>query len=381
MPEVSSPILRRTLLSRVAPVLAASASALLLTACGAVDDIGGGDDSASAQKGDDITVGLLLPDKDTARFEAFDHPIFAKEVAALTHGRGKVDYANAGASQDRQSRQFQEMVAKKVDIIVVDALDAKAIAPDVRRAKNAGIPVIAYDRLAQGPIDAYVSHDNELVGEVQARAIVEALGSRAATSEIVMMNGDPADPNTARFKAGALSELKGKVRIAEEYDTAKWSPVVAEANMRKAIRAVGLGNIAAVYSANDGMAGAVIDALKQAGATKVPPVTGQDANLDAVQRVVAGEQYMTVYKSFLDEATDAAQMAVYKVQGKDIQYDALTQDKVDSPTEKAVPATLVPVVSLTRDNIKDTVVADGVYSVKEICTAKYAAACAAIGLT
>ncbi|MEW2306015.1 substrate-binding domain-containing protein [Streptomyces sp. NPDC006655] len=367
-------------MSRIAPALAASASALLLTACGAVDDIGGGADSASAKKGDDITVGLLLPDKDTARFEAFDHPIFEKEVAALTHGKGKVDYANAEAGQDRQSRQFQEMVAKKVDIIVVDALDAKAIAPDVRKAKAAGIPVIAYDRLAQGPIDAYVSHDNELVGEVQARAIIEALGGKAATSEIVMMNGDPADPNTARFKAGALSELKGKVRIAEEYDTAKWSPAVAEANMRKAIRAVGLGNIAAVYSANDGMAGAVIDALKQAGATRLPPVTGQDANLDAVQRVVSGEQYMTVYKSFLDEATDAAQMAVYKVQGKDIQYDALTRDKVDSPTEKAVPATLVPVVSLTRDNIKDTVVADGVYSVKEICTAKYAAACAAIGL-
>ncbi|MEU9456473.1 substrate-binding domain-containing protein [Streptomyces sp. NPDC048277] len=361
-------------------VLAASASALSLTACGVVDGIGGSGGSAAPAKGDDITVGLLLPDKDTARFEAFDYPIIKKEVASLTHGKGKVDYANAEASQDKQSRQFQEMVSKKVDIILVDALDAKAIAPDVRKAKDAGIPVIAYDRLAQGPIDAYVSHDNELVGEVQGRAILEALGSKAATSRIVMMNGDPADPNTARFKEGALSELKDKVRIAEEYDTDKWSPAVAEAHMKKAIQAVGLDNIAAVYSANDGMAGAVIDALKQAGATTIPPVTGQDANLDAVQRVVSGEQYMTVYKSFLDEATDAAKMAVYKVQGRDIQYDALTQDKVDSPTEKDIPATLVPVVSLTKDNIKETVIADGVYTVDDICTAKYKAACAAIGL-
>ncbi|WP_316770899.1 sugar ABC transporter substrate-binding protein [Streptomyces sasae] len=360
--------------------LAASASALSLTACGVVDGIGGSSGSASPGKGDDITVGLLLPDKDTARFEAFDYPIFKKEVASLTHGKAKVDYANAEASQDKQSRQFQAMVSKKVDIIVVDALDAKAIAPDVQKAKDAGIPVIAYDRLAQGPIDAYVSHDNELVGEVQARAIVEALGSKAATSKIVMMNGDPADPNTGKFKDGALGELKGKVQIAKEYDTDKWSPVVAEANMKKAIQAVGLGNIAAVYSANDGMAGAVIDAMKQAGATKIPPVTGQDANLDAVQRVVSGEQYMTVYKSFLEEATDAAEMAVYKVQGKDIQYDALTQDKIDSPTEKDIPATLVPVVALTRNNIKDTVIADGVYTVGDICTAKYKADCAAIGL-
>ncbi|WP_406438558.1 sugar ABC transporter substrate-binding protein [Streptomyces sp. NBC_00631] len=378
---MSVPTLRGTPLPRLAITLAASASALTLTACGVVDGISGSGDSASAKKGDDITVGLLLPDKDTARFENFDHPIIEKEVATLTHGKGKVDYANAEANPATQSRQFRQMVDRKVDVILVDALDAKAIAPDVRRAKDAGIPVIAYDRLARGPIDAYVSHDNELVGEVQGRAIVEALGSKAATSKIVMMNGDPADPNTASFKEGALAELKDKVRIAEEYDTDKWSPAVAEANMKKAIRAVGLKNIAAVYSANDGMAGAVIDTLKQAGATTIPPVTGQDANLDAVQRVVSGEQYMTVYKSFLDEATDAAEMAVYKVQGRDIQYDALAQDKVDSPTEKDIPATLVPVVALTKDNIKDTVIADGVYTVADICTPKYRSACAAIGLT
>jgi D-xylose transport system substrate-binding protein len=377
---VSVPILRGIPLPRLAITLAASASALALSACGVVDGIGGSGDSASAKKGDDITVGLLLPDRDTARFENFDRPIIEKEVASLTHGKGKVDYANAEASPATQSRQFRQMVDRKADVILVDAVDAKAIAPDVRKAKAAGIPVIAYDRLAQGPIDAYVSHDNELVGEVQGRAILGALGGRAATSEVVMMNGDPADPNTASFKKGALGELKNKVRIAEEYDTDKWSPAVAGANMKKAIRAVGLKNIAAVYSANDGMAGAVIDTLKAAGATTIPPVTGQDANLDAVQRVVSGEQYMTVYKSFLDEATDAAQMAVYKVQGRDIQYDALAQDKVDSPTEKDVPATLVPVVALTKDNIKDTVIADGVYTVAQICTPKYRSACAAIGL-
>nr|WSY56923.1 substrate-binding domain-containing protein [Streptomyces sp. NBC_00886] len=364
----------------LATALTASASALALSACGVIDGVGGGDSSASPKKGDDITVGLLLPDKDTARFENFDHPVIEKEVAALTHGKGKVVYANAEANQDKQSRQFQQMVSQKVDIILVDALDAKAIAPDVQKAKDAGIPVIAYDRLAQGPIDAYVSHDNELVGEVQARAIMEALGTKAASSKIIMMNGDPGDTNYAKFKEGALSELENKVKIAKEYNTDKWSPAVAKANMKKAIKAVGLDNIAAVYAANDGLAGAVIDALKEAGATKIPPVTGQDANLDAVQRIVSGEQYMTAYKPFLEEATRAAEMAVYKVQGRDIQFDSLTRDAVDSPTEKKIPTMLVPVVALTKDNIKDTVITDGVYSVKDICTPKYAADCAAIGL-
>ncbi len=377
---MSAPVLCGIPVRRLATALTASASALALTACGVIDGVGGSDSSASPEKGDDITVGLLLPDKDTARFESFDHPVIKKEVAALTHGRGKVVYANAEASQDKQSRQFQQMVDQKVDVILVDALDAKAIAPDVRKAKAAGIPVIAYDRLAQGPITAYISHDNELVGEIQARAIITALGSKAASSKIVMMNGDPSDTNYAKFKEGALGELKDRVRIAKQYDTAKWSPAVAEANMKNAIKTVGLANIAAVYAANDGLAGAVIKALKDAGATKIPPVTGQDANLDAVQRIVSGDQYMTAYKPFIEEATRAADMAVYKVQGHDIQFDALTRDAVDSPTERKIPTMLVPVVALTRDNIKDTVITDGVYSVKDICTSKYGADCSAIGL-
>ncbi|MEU9447021.1 substrate-binding domain-containing protein [Streptomyces sp. NPDC048304] len=377
---MNTPTNHRTAACHVAVALAASTSALALTACGVTGSVVGSGSSASSKKGDGVSVGLLLPDRNTARFEKSDYPIFKKEVASLTHGKGKVLYANAEASTTTQARQFQQMVHEKVDVIVVDPVDARAIAPDVQKAEDAGIPVIAYDRLAQGPIDAYVSHDNELVGQVQGRAIVEALGSKAANSKIVMMNGDPADPNTAQFKKGALGELQGEVRIAKQYDTAKWSPAVAKADMKDAIRSIGMNNIAAVYSANDGMAGAVIGQLKKAGVTEMPPVTGQDANLDAVQRIVSGEQYMTVYKSFLDEADGAAQIAVDKVQGKDIQFDALTRDTVDSPTTKKIPALLLPVVALTKANVKSTVVADGVYSVAEICTPEYEASCAEIGL-
>ncbi|MET9758713.1 substrate-binding domain-containing protein [Streptomyces sp. NPDC006372] len=367
---------RRTALRPLTVGLAVSVSALSLAACGD----GGSDDSAGAKTSNDITVGLLLPDRDTARFEKFDYPLIKEEVASLTENKGTVRYANAEASVSRQSEQFQKMIDDKVDVILVDALDSKKIASDVRKAKDAGIPVVAYDRLAEGPIDAYVSHDNELVGQVQGRAIMGELGDKAEKSKVVMMNGDPADPNTARFKEGALSELQGQVDIVKQYDTKEWKPSIAKANMEKAIQAVGLNNIAAVYSANDGMAGAVIEALEDAGATKMPPVTGQDANLDAVQRVVSGEQYMTVYKSFLLEATNAAKIAVAKVQGRAIEFAALTRETVDSPTAKNIPAMLVPVVALTKDNIKETVITDGVYTVKDICTPKYKADCAAIGL-
>lgn len=139
-PDVSAPALCGIPVRHLATALTASASALALTACGVIDGVGGSDSSASPKKGDDITVGLLLPDRDTARFENFDHPVITKEVAALTNGKGKVVYANADASQDKQSAQFQQMVDQKVDVILVDALDSKAIAPDVRKAKDSRHP-------------------------------------------------------------------------------------------------------------------------------------------------------------------------------------------------------------------------------------------------
>ena len=365
---------------RTAIALAASASAVSLAACGVIDAVGGSSSSATPKKGNDITVGLLLPEKENPRYDKFDYPLIKKQVASLTDNKGKVEYANANADAAEQSRQLDQMIADKVDVLLVDAVDSKAIEPGVKKAKDAGIPVIAYDRLAQGPIDAYISFDNQLVGQVQGRALLEALGSKAASSKIVMMNGSPTDPNAGQFKEGALSELQGKVNIVKTYDVKDWKPENAKADMAKAIEEVGLGNIAAVYSANDDMAGASIDALKEAGINKVPPVTGQDASLAAVQRIVSGEQYMSVYKSYPEEANNAAEIAVAKVQGRSIEFDALTRDHVDCLTGKRIPSMLVPVVALTKDNIKDTVIQDGIYTVKEICTAKYKAECLAIGL-
>ncbi|KOV90652.1 MULTISPECIES: sugar ABC transporter substrate-binding protein [unclassified Streptomyces] len=365
---------------RIAISVAASTMTLSLAGCGVLNVTGDGA-SASPTKGNDITVGLLLPEKANTRYDKFDYPIIKDKVAELTKKQGKVEYANADASSARQSEQMQNMIDGKVDVILLDAVDAHAIAGEVKKAKDAGIPVIAYDRLAEGPIDAYISFDNELVGEVQGRSLLEALGPDVDTSDkIVMVNGSPTDPNAKQFKEGALSELNGKVDIAASYDTVKWKPENAQAEMAEAIAKLGKDNIAGVYSANDGMAGGIIKALKAAGVTKLPPITGQDAELDAVQRVVADEQYMSVFKSYPDEAEAAAQMAVTKLQGKDIQFDALTQDRVDSPTSKDIPAKLVQVTALTKHTVKDTVVADGIYTLGEICTAKYKAACAAAGL-
>ncbi|GHH91186.1 sugar ABC transporter substrate-binding protein [Streptomyces capillispiralis] len=365
---------------RIAISVAATSMSVMLAGCGVLNATGSSDD-AGPTKGDDITVGLLLPEKANTRYEQFDYPIFKTKVESLTNEKGRVEYANAEADAGKQATQLQQMIDEKVDVIVLDAVDAHAIADGVQKAKDAGIPVIAYDRLAEGPIDAYISFDNELVGEVQGRSLLESLGDDLSiTDKVVMMNGSPTDPNAKQFKAGAMSELKGKVTIAKSFDTKDWKPENAEANMAEAINAIGAANIEAVYSANDGMAGGIVKALKAAGVTDLPPITGQDAELAAVQRILAGEQYMSVYKSYPEEAESAAEMAVAKVQGRDIQFDAQTRDRVDSPTTKDIPAQLVPVVALTKENIEGTVIADKIYEVSDICTAKYEAACAEINL-
>ncbi|MFE1286433.1 sugar ABC transporter substrate-binding protein [Streptomyces sp. NPDC058751] len=370
---------RNTGLRRTVIAVASSATALTLTSCG-MGGIGGSGSSASATKGDDITVGLLLPEKQNTRYEKFDYPIIREQVRKLTEKQGDVLYLNAEQDAAKQLRQMQQMIDDKVDVILVDAVDSVTIAKGVRKAKEAGIPVIAYDRLAQGPIDAYISFDNELVGETQGKALVAALGADSASKKIIMMNGSLTDPNAAQFKSGAMSELKDKVIISSAYDTKDWNPVNAKANMEKSIQAVGLSNIAGVYAANDGIAGAVIDAFKAAGVSKVPPVTGQDSELIAVQRILKGDQYMSVYKSYPQEANAAAEMAVARVQGRSIEFDALTRDKVTSPTDKDIPSQLVPVVALTKDNIQNTVVQDSIYPVNKICTAPYKAICNSLGI-
>ncbi|MFJ7999733.1 substrate-binding domain-containing protein [Streptomyces sp. NPDC096310] len=363
---------------RAAVATVATAMAVSLAACGSAKESGDKAEASTAEKKGPITVGLLLPENQTARYEKFDKPLIEKKVSELTDGTGKVVYANAKQDATTQSQQVDTMITNKVSVLVVDAVDSKAIASGVKRAKEAGIPVVAYDRLAEGPIDAYTSFDNEEVGRVQGKALLDELGDKAKSGDIVMMNGASTDPNAALFKKGALSVLDGKVNIGKSYDTKEWKPENANANMEGAISALGKDKIIGVYSANDSMAGGIITALKSGGFSKLPPVTGQDAELAGVQRIVSGEQFMSVYKSYPQEAAIAAEMAVALAKGEKL--DSIAKTTVDSPTTKGVPTVLVPVVSLTKDNINDTVIKEGIYTAAEICTTKYKAGCDAIGV-
>jgi D-xylose transport system substrate-binding protein len=187
-----------------------------------------------------------------------------------------------------------------------------------------------------------------------------------------MLNGAPTDPNAAEFKAGAHSVIDGSdLDVLAEFDTPDWSPDQAQTWVAGQITQFG-SRIAGIYAGNDGTAGGAIAALKAADVTSMPVVSGQDAELAGIQRIVAGDQYLTIYKAMRAQAARAAQVAVDLAAGT-----AVTGDT----TIGGIPSTVLPAQVVTADTIASTVVADGVYTIDQICTAEYAADCARVGLT
>ncbi len=352
-----------------------------LAACGSDDSSDapaggeqGSDSSAEAAGGgtdEAYTIGLLLPESKTTRYEAFDRPLFEKSLKEQCP-KCEVVYSNADQEASQQQEQAEAALTQGVDVLVLDVVDAEAGAAIVNNAKGQGVPVVAYDRLVAGA-DYYVSFDNAKVGELQAQTLVDMMSKAGQDSgDVVMVNGSPTDGNAALFKKGAHSVLDASdYTVAAEYDTPDWSPDKAQQWMEGQLSALDMGSVAGVYAANDGTAGGVITALKGGGVDPLPPVTGQDAELAGIQRIVAGDQAMTIYKAIVPEAQDAATAALALAKG----------ETPESSSElEGVPSTLLDPVAVTQDNIMDTVVKDGFYSVEDICTSEYADACAELGL-
>ncbi|MBX7267666.1 sugar ABC transporter substrate-binding protein [Micromonospora sp. Llam7] len=357
---------------------------LVVTGCGQQDD-GGGDEQqqpgGTESTANGFKIGLLLPESKTTRYEAFDRPLIQEQLMQLC-GKCEVLYQNADQDPAKQQSQAEAMLTQGVKVMILDPVDARAAGAIVNNARSQNVPVVSYDRLAEGPISYYVSYDNRKVGEVQGQALLDALsqgGQDPKRGDIVMINGSPTDPNAADFKAGAHSVLDGKVNIGQEYDTPDWSPDKAQQEMEQAITALGRERIIGVYAANDGTAGGAIAAMKGSGfPSPLPPVTGQDAELAGIQRIVAGEQYMTVYKAIRPEAEVAAAMAVAAATGQ--QYTGRpTEQRSNGTTD--VPSVLLEPVAVTRDNIEDTVIQDGFYTPAQICSGAFAEPCAAAGIS
>jgi D-xylose transport system substrate-binding protein len=368
---------------RVARVtIALAAVALLAGACQTTDEGGGGGGGGG---GEAKKIALLLPETKTTRYEAQDRPLFVAKVKQLCPDC-EIIYSNADQKADLQQNQADAALTNGATVMVLDPVDSASAASIVTKAKSQNVPVISYDRLlTNSDIDYYISFDNVQVGKLQGESLVSKLKEDGKSSgTIVMINGAPTDNNAKLFKQGAHSVIDNSgFKVGKEYDTPDWSPDKAQNEMEQAITALGQSGFQGVYAANDGTAGGAIAAMKGAGIDpSTRPVTGQDAELAAVQRILDGQQYMTVYKAIKPEAEQAAELAVNLVNGDRAAADALAKQKVNNG-QKDVPSIILTPIAVTKANAKETIgkmISDNFLKADQICSGPAASVCQQVGI-
>ena len=369
-----------THLGRAARLAVVVAAVMVVAAACSTNNKSGGSSSGGAKK-----IALLLPETKTTRYEAQDRPLFEAKVKALCSDC-QLLYSNANQSADQQVNQADAALTNGAKVMVLDPVDSASAASIVSKAKAQNVPVISYDRLINNAdIDYYISFDNVQVGKLQGTALVKKLKDDGKSGSIVMINGAPTDNNAKLFKQGAHSVLDGSgFKIGKEYDTPDWSPDKAQSEMDQAITALGKNGFVGVYAANDGTGGGAIASMKGAGINPSSrPTTGQDAELAAVQRILTGEQYMTVYKAIKPEAEGAAQLAVDLVNGDTSGAQTLAKDKTNNG-QKDVPSIILTPIAVTKATAKQTIgqmISDGFLKATDICSGAAASACSAAGIS
>jgi len=323
---------RRTLLS----VLVAAAACVSLPAF------------ASKEK---PVIGFSIDDLRVERW-ARDRDYFIEAAKKLG---AEVSVQSADGDTAKQVAQIENLISKKVDVLVIVPKDQSTLTNVLKEAKKAGIKIVSYDRLIKSPdVDVYISFDNERVGFMQGEALMKALPK----GNVYVMSGDPGDNNAKLFKAGAMKAMdpfikKGDIKILGEQSVKDWLPANALA-IAENVLTQHQNKIDGFLAPNDGTAGGVIQALAGQKLAGKVPVTGQDAELAACKRILAGTQTMTVYKSLRLIATEAAKLSVALVKGEKVNYKA---EKAEGGIEQIL---LDPIV-VTKANM-DLLVKDNFYT-------------------
>jgi D-xylose transport system substrate-binding protein len=342
---------------RLQTLLLAALTVVTSTGCAVL-----GDDAV----GESFRIAFLLPESETARYEAHDRPAFEARIAELCPACQTLAY-NADQDASRQQSQAEAAITNGADVLVLDPVDSVSGGVIVRHASAYGVPVITYDRLVlDEPVLFHVTFDNERVGALQAQALLGAVDADGE-GELVVLNGSPTDANAAEFRRGAgiVLDTAAAPGIGVEVDVPGWSPDRAQEAMEQALAVLGRDGVAGVYSANDGMAAGAIAAMRSAGLDPLPPVTGQDAELEAIRRIVTGAQYMTVYKPFRTQARVAAEVALVAARTGEV-APVVRTTWLDAG-EQRVPALVLEPLVVTRETIAETVVASGFWTLEEIC--------------
>jgi D-xylose transport system substrate-binding protein len=364
-------------MARRRTVTTAIAAALVfgLAACGGDDSSGGDGGGGGGGEAAAGKVGVILPDTaSSARWESADRPLLE---AAFEEAGVEYDIQNAQGDAQRMNTIAEQMITEGVTVLAITNLDSASGAAIQRQAESQGVQTIDYDRLTLGgESDYYVSFDNTEVGRLQGEGLAQCLGDEPAN--IAFLNGSPDDNNATLFSEGAhevLDPMSQYTQVAEQA-VPEWDNQQAATIFEQMYTQAG-GDIQGVLAANDGLANAVVSILARNNVAGQVPVTGQDATVEGLQNILAGEQCMTVYKPIADEANALADLAVALVNGEEPEVDGSVEDPEG---EREVPSVLLEPVSIFRDNVKQ-VIDDGFQTAADVCTGEYAAACTELGIS
>jgi D-xylose transport system substrate-binding protein len=327
--------------------------------------------SALAQEG--ATVAFLMPDQASTRYEEHDYPGFKAEMEKLCP-TCTVIYQNANADVALQQQQFNSVIAQGAKVVVLDPVDSAAAAALVEIAQSQDVKVIAYDRpIPDKAADYYVSFDNEGIGHAIAKSLVDHLKASGVPegSGVLQINGSPTDAAAGLIRDGIHRGLKDSgYKTLAEFDTPEWAPPKAQEWAAGQITRFG-AEIKGVVAANDGTGGGAIAAFKAAGVNPVPPVTGNDATIAALQLIISGDQYNTISKPSEIVAAAAANVAVKLLKGETVEAKTTLYN---TPSELFVPAVV------TAENIKAEIFDKGIQKPEDVCTGEYAEGCKTLGI-
>jgi D-xylose transport system substrate-binding protein len=373
--------------TRLALLAAGMGLTLALSACGANEESpsgSGGEQGTENESTGGIPVGVILPETaSSARWEGFDKPML--EAALKAEGLDP-DIQNAQGDVQKFSTLADGMINDGVKVLIIASINSELGGTVAQKANAQGIPTIDYDRLnLGGSSNYYVSFDNVKVGELQGQGLVDALKDKPNGAQVIEIEGAPTDNNATLFHQGQRNILdplyeSGKLKLVQSQPIDNWDNQKGGTTFEQILTSNG-GKVDGVVAANDGLAGAIITVLKKNGLNGKVPVTGQDATADGLKAILAGDQYMTVFKPIKEEAEATAKLAAALAEGDTGAADDIATDVSDDPTGKRkVKSVLLEPSMITRADVKQ-VIDEGYVKASEVCTGDLAAACTELDIS
>jgi D-xylose transport system substrate-binding protein len=338
--------------------------ALVLAACGGDDTTAepAAEGTEATNGGEGLTIGVSWNNYNEERWAKSDEPAIQ---AALDEAGATYISTDAGSSAEQQLADVENLISQGADALIILAQDGTAILPAVQSALEQGVPVVAYDRLIEDPGALYITFDNVEVGRMQAAAIYDLVPE----GNYVFIKGNQADANADFLRGGQQEVLQDAldsgdiVNVGESY-TDNWDPAIAQRNMEQ-ILTQNDNDVDAVVASNDGTAGGVVAALEAQGLAGDVPVSGQDGDAAALNRVALGTQTVSVWKDARELGQAAGEAAVLLAQGTALE-DVPGTVAFDSPEGNQLTSILLTPIPITEDNLDVVIDADWI-SQEEVC--------------